>query len=495
MIIIRDGQVLLDPASHQVEQVDVLIDNETILEIGPPGMMVPEETTEISARHKVLIPGLLNAHTHAHANLFKSNADRWTLELLLNAGARLSRHLNPHHKYLSTVVGAIEMVRKGCTACYDLFYEFSQPTVEGLISIGKAYSDVGMRGVVTPMMADRTFYQAIPGLLDAFPQSLRDQVEGRTTGWQVQIEQVKQTLQQWPFESTHVKLAVAPTIPLHCSDDFFKACVELSQTHGIGIHTHLAESKIQAISGIKRYGKTLTAYLEDLGVLGPWFTAAHAIWIDDEDIKRLAKTGASVAHNPGSNMRLGSGLASVRRMRDLGVNVGIGTDATSCSDNLNMFEAMRLASFTSRVQDHDYERWLTTEAVFTMATEGSAKAMGFPYLGRIAKGFKADIVFLDLDHINYVPLTDITNQLVHAEDATAVDSVMVGGRLVLEQGRLTTLDEAAIRSQVREAVAELKELAGTPQEWTDSLERIVGSFCRSLASQPYRVNRMMQPSS
>ena len=248
------------------------------------------------------------------------------------------------------------------------------------------------------------------------------------------------------------------------------------------------------MAGLKLYGKTQTAYYDDLGMLGPDFVAAHGVWLDGDDIKRMADHGASVAHNPGSNMRLGSGLASVREMVETGLNVGIGTDGASCSDNQNMFEAMRFASFVSRVRSHDQNRWLSTTEVLRMATEGSARALGFgDAIGRLAPGAKADIVFLDLGHVNYLPLNDPANQLVHTEDGSAVASVMVGGRMVLDGGRFTGVDLDTVRSRVETAVEELRGLNRDAKSFALELEDVVGAFCVGLSRQPYHVHALAGP--
>ena len=200
------------------------------------------------------------------------------------------------------------------------------------------------------------------------------------------------------------------------------------------------------VAGYQRYGTSLAAHMDELGLVTDRFTVAHGVWLDDDDMKRLGDRGASVAHNPGSNMRLGNGLADVRGMLHAKVNVGIGTDGASCSDNQNMYEAMRLASFASKVQGPDVERWITTEEALRAATEGSARALGLDkQIGRIAPGYKADIVFLDLHHINWIPINDPVNQIVHTEDGTAVHSVMIGGRMVVENRKLLTVDLAQAR--------------------------------------------------
>ena len=181
-------------------------------------------------------------------------------------------------------------------------------------------------------------------------------------------------------------------------------------------------------------------------------------------MQRLGDHGASVAHNPGSNMRLGNGLADVRGMLERKVNVGIGTDGANCSDNLNMYESMRLASMVSKTQGPDTDRWLTTGEVLAAATEGSARALGFgDKLGRIAPGYKADIVFLDLHNVNWLPFNNAVNQLVHTEDGSAVHSVMVGGRMVVEDRRVVGVDMAALARRVEDARARLEEATAAEQ--------------------------------
>ena len=489
--IIRGGRVLnLD--DRQANPADLLLDQGRIAEIGPTGMPAPDDAEIIDANDRLLIPGLINAHTHSHGGLAKGSGDRWTLELLLHASRWLSGFRSAEHTYLSALIGALEMVRKGCTACYDLYLELPLPTPEGLEAIGRAYQDVGMRAVLAPMTADHTFYQAIPGLLDALSKTQRQTLEQtRMQPADVTLDACRTLLQQAPFDTERIRLALAPTIPLHCSDAFLLATRDLAQEYDIALHMHLGESKVQALSGITRYGKTLTAHLDALGLLGPAFTAAHAVWLDRDDILRLADNGASVAHNPGSNLRLGSGIAAIREMLQAGVNVGIGTDGSNCSDNQNMFEAMRLASFVSRVRQHDYHTWLQTDQALQMATEGSARALGFDDLiGRLALGYKADIVFLDLNHVNFLPLNDPINQLVHSEDGSAVDSVMIDGDVVLWQGNFTRVDIASVRSQIDAAVEALASLSYEARRLAEALEERVGQFCTGLARQPYPVHAM-----
>src|SRR6267142_1217353 len=488
--ILRGGRVL-DIAAGTAEPADILIEDDTIGEIGPPGCAAPGGAAEIAAARRLLHPGLVNAHTHGHGNLAKGMGDRWTLELLLSAAPWITGNRTAEDGYLSTQLGAVEMVLKGCTACYDLSFEWPLPSADGLALAGKAYADVGMRAVVAPMVADRNFYEAIPGLYDALPQPLKERVADlRLPPAEATLAAIRTALRDWSFDRDRVRPAVAPTIPHHCSDAFILGCADLAREFDIGLHSHVAESKVQGVTGIRLYGQTQTAHLQALGVLGPHFTVAHGVWLDEDDMVLLGDRGASVAHNPGSNMRLGSGLADTRAMLERRVNLGIGTDGANCSDNLNMYEAMRLASFVSKVQGPDWRRWLSTREAALAATEGSARALGFgERIGRLAPGWKADIVMLDLDHPNWLPFNDPVNQLVHTEDGTAVASVMIGGRLVVDNRRVTTVDLTRLRDRVAVARDRLAAANADSRRLYDALVPIVGSHCPGLARTPYHVHR------
>jgi len=488
--IVRGGRVL-DIRAHRADAADILITGDTITEIGPPGLAAPAGATVVDAAGTLLHPGLVNAHTHAHGNLAKGMGDLWTLELLLTAGPWISGNRNQEERHLSAKLGAVEMVLKGCTAAYDLPLEWPAPTLPGLEAVGRGYADVGMRAVVAPMVADRSFFEAIPGLLDALPAELQKAVEVlRPAPWETSIANMQAALKGWTLDREQVGLGIAPTIPHHCSDAFIRACADLARAHGVGLHSHVAESKVQAIVGLQRYGKTLTAHLDDLGVLGPHFTVAHGVWLDDDDMRRLGDHGSSVAHNPGSNMRLGNGFADMQNMLARRVNVGIGTDGANCSDNQNVYEALRLAALVSKGRTPDIERWVTTEQAALAVTEGGARALGFEgRLGRLAAGYKADIVFLDLGHPNWIPLNDPTNQLVHTEDGGAVRDVMIGGRMVVKDRRVTTVDLAALRRDAEAARRRLSEVNAPAKALYERLAPVVGRFCPGLAHMPYHIDR------
>jgi 5-methylthioadenosine/S-adenosylhomocysteine deaminase len=492
--IIRRGR-LVDLRRRQTIAADILIEGDTILTVGAPGMEAPRDAVLVDALDRAMIPGLVNGHVHGHGTLAKGLVgDRWPLELFLNAMPGMTGHRTLEDKYLNGLIAAVEMIRKGCTACYDLFFEFPMPSRDGVIALGRAYRDAGVRAVIAPMVADRTLYEAYPGLIDAVPAELRDDVLAlRLASYEASANAAEAIFADWPFDRNQIRPAIAPTIPLHCSDAFLVRCRDLARDYELPLQTHLAETKAQAVLGLRKYGTTLTAHLESLGMLGPHLSAAHAIWLDRDDLSRLADRGSSVVHAPVSNIRFGSGLARVRLMLDRGINVGIATDAANSSDQLNMFESTRLAALISRVLTPDFHTWLAPDEALHMATAGSARAMGFGgKIGDIAPGYKADIVFLDLSHINYVPCHDLVTQIVFTENGAAVDSVMIGGRMVLDHGRITTIDEAKLR---RDAVSAAERLfaTNTPMRaFAQALEPVVGQFCHRLACEPYHVHRLAQ---
>ena len=486
--IVRGGK-LLDTTKRSAVPADILIKGDTIAEIGRPGLAAPAGAVEIDARHRLMHPGLINAHTHSPGNLGKGMGDLWSLELLLTASPWVNGGRTLEDKYLSALIGASEMVLKGCTAAYDLAAEFPLPSVDGLQAIAKAYEEVGMRAVLAPMVADISFFDAIPGLRDRLPPALQKEVEAYGYApWKTMTRQIKKALQKWPFEQ--VMLAVAPTIPHHCSDAFMIACRDLAREYDVGIHSHVAESKVQVVAGYQHYGTSLLAHMDKLGLVSERFTVAHGVWLDSEDMKRLGDRGGSVAHNPGSNMRLGNGLADMRGMLSADVNVGIGTDGASCSDNQNMYEAMRLSSFASKVQGPDVEKWVSTAEALRAATEGSARALGLDkQIGRIAPGYKADIVFLDLHHVNWIPTNDPVNAIVHTEDGTAVHSVMIGGRMVVQDHKLLTVDLAALAVKAEASRVRREKITAPAKKLYQRLEKVVGTFCPGLAKTPLHIHR------
>jgi guanine deaminase len=490
--IIR-GARLTDPARRRAEPGDVLVIDGVIRDVGPAGLAAPEGAAVFDATGLVVHPGLTNAHTHSHGGLSRGVGDRWTLELLLVAAPWIGGHRLLADKKLSATICAAEMALKGCTATYDLFAEFPLPTADGMDAVAEAYRDVGIRAVIAPMVADLTFYQAIPGLMDALPPALQTAVDGLRPGdGAACLTAIDTILRGWRWQAHGIHAAVAPTIPHHCTPEFACGCARVARSNGVRLHTHVGESKVQAVAGMRQYGRTLLAQMDAWGIVGPDFTAAHGVWLDDDDLRLIAAKGASVAHNPGSNMRLGNGLFPLRRALDLGVTVGIGTDGANCSDNQNVYEAMRYASMASKVQTPRNGEWASVEEIYDAATRGGAAVMGMSGHGELRVGADADLVFLDLNAVNWIPHNWTVNQLVHVEDGTAVKHVMVAGTMIVRDRALTHVDLARLAREAEAAHERLESANAELKRLAESLALVVNSHCPGLAAQPYHVQRYLR---
>ena len=412
--------------------------------------------------------------------------------MFLTASGAINGSRTLADKRLSATLTAIELVRKGCTAAYDLYVEYPLPSREGMDAVAEAYAEVGMRATLAPMMADHSLYDALPGLMDALPEPLQRAAAGmRAQPTAAILGAARDILTHWRHDREQIRPALGPTIPLHCSAEFLAGCRDLARDFDTGIQTHLAESKTQAVLGHAKYGRSLVAHLADLGLLGPRLSGAHGIWLEADDIRLLADTGSAVVHNPMSNLRLGSGVAPAWEILRAGGRLGIGTDASNTSDGQNMFEAMRLAASLSRIASEDPARWVGVEEAFRAATETGASILGFQNLGRLEPGHQADIVFLRLDHINYVPLRRAVLQVVLAETGAAIDSVMIGGRLVLDGGRMLTVDEARVRQAAAEAALRLDEANRAAGDAALPFRDIVGHFCLAHARRTFPVHRRL----
>jgi 5-methylthioadenosine/S-adenosylhomocysteine deaminase len=488
------GGLVVDPQSGKAESKDLLIEHGRIVAIGAPGTVESADTAHSDARDRLIMPGLINAHTHGHANLVKGVAEAWTLEASLTNGPRLAGARDPETMYLSTLLGAIDMLSKGCTACFDLVYEFPRPTKAGFMAVAQAYADAGMRAVLAPMVADKSLFQSIPGLIEALPQDLGDTVRkfDLASGEQTiaAIESIAATQSELPDAVT---LAIAPTIPHHCSERFLRDCMDIADRHALPIHMHIAESRLQAIVARKVYGRSAVQYLAGLGMLRPRFTAAHGVWLDDDDLDLLAAHGCSLAHIPASNYRLGSGVAYVRPMLERGINVGLATDGANSSDSLSMLQAMRLASFSARIFDRPREEWLTSGEVIKLATLGGAKILGLKECGRLEQGACADLVLFDLGHIDFIPDTDPVNQLVTCADSAAVTDVMVGGTFRMRDRKIVSVDTNDLRVRVRESVARLAAATSPARALAERLEPHVVAFAQSVSSERLPFDRRIQP--
>ncbi len=470
---------------------DILIDDGAISAIVAPGTPTDVDRAVIDVRDCAVIPGLVNAHTHGHGGLSKGSGDRWTLELLLNANSWIGANRSEEDRYISTQIAAVEMLLKGVTTCFDLSLCAPFPTVSGVQASARAYIDAGMRAVVTPMIGDIAFYRAFPGLFEAMPEAERREAQRIGDGDGLAMVAIfAEIARTWPFSSDRARFGLSPTIPLLSTRPFLEGCRDVAREHGLRLQTHLAESRAQTVASRNRFGKSIVAYLDSLGMIDERFSGAHGVWLDEEDAMILGGHGASVSHNPGANLRLGSGISDARMLIAHGVNMAIGTDGGASADSQSVFEATRLACNLSRVHGRSPDRWISAPEGLRLATEGGARLTGFDRLiGRIAPGYRADLVCLDLKHINYTPLNELINHIVHVEDGGAVKRVLVDGEMVVENGRPTRVDYDALRERAAATATRLRAANREQKELAERLAPHISRFCLGLACSPWTHGR------
>ena len=494
-LFIRNGKALT-VMGKGLERADFLITEDRIAEIGM-NLRVPERAKIIDAAGHLILPGLINAHTHAHNNLMKGTADNWTLEDLLNHGGALNGNRTIEDHYLSAALGAVEMLKSGCSATYDLFMGIPFPTIEIIEAVIQAYKDVGLRAVVAPAVADTVFYQTIPFLMELLPPDLKARVEEmKAAPTDKMLLLSEEGIRRWNGTAGgRIRVGVAPTIPGQCTDEFLNGCVRIAREYGVGVHTHLVETKVQALFGQKRWGKTVTAHLAEIGLLNPKFVGAHGVWLTAEDIKILADQGANIAHNPASNLKLGSGIAPIRELLDAGVNVGLGCDGSMSSDNQNLFEAMRFASLIGKIRfPHQTQRWVGARDTWKMVTQGSARILDLANeIGELAPGRKADLILLKEESPYLTPLNDLLNVLSYIENGQDVAMVIVDGRIILDGGRVTTINENRLWAQAQERAEVLRGQNAEAWNFAKILAPYLAKATQKTVSLPFPINRYAVP--
>jgi 5-methylthioadenosine/S-adenosylhomocysteine deaminase len=454
-ILIRGATILAMDESHGSTPFtgDVLIEGDRIVTVGT---VPPDARAErvIDGRDRLLMPGLINGHLHSSEALFKGRYDNMPLELwMLYSYPILGTSALPERLiYLRTMLVAIESLRNGVTTVVDDVFEAPRQDLDQLGAVFDAYGDIGMRATVSGHVIDRNFLETIPFTERFVPTALRERVAAlpppRAADY---VAFAKQAFQRFHNRDGRLRFMVAPSAPQRCTADLMLAADELARQYRVPFHTHIVETKVQAVTGPALYGKTLVRYMHDLGLLHSGVTIAHSIWVTDEDIAMMGDAQVSIVHNAISNQKLGAGIAPVRKLLKSGVNVALGSDGICSNDTPRMFDVMHAAGLLHSISTPDYRRWLSAEEVLHAATAGGARsALLEDEVGSLAPGKKADLVMLDLRQAPFTPLNDIRNHLVYCENGSSIETVIVNGEIVLDRGRLMKIDEAAILDELRE---------------------------------------------
>lgn len=472
---------------------DVAVDGPLIAGVAPAIAVSPGDVV-IEGKDRLLMPGLINAHTHSWEALFRGRYDNLPLELwMLLAYPVLGVQPLPADLIrLRTLLVAMESLRNGVTCVLDDVIETPYQSLEALGAVFGAYDESGMRASCSGNMVDRHYIDTLPFVEELIPAPLLEQARRlppqTAKGY---IEFATEAIERFDGgPGARLRYAIAPSGPQRCTDELFGAANELSLRHDTTFHVHVLETKVQAITGQEFYDETLVRHLDSIGVLSDRLTIAHGIWLTDDDIARLARAGASVAHNPISNQKLGAGIAPWRALLDAGVNVALGTDGLCSNDSARMFDVMKAAALLHKVTTPDYAAWPTAAEVLHAATRGGARSVRAErHLGAVEEGRAADLVVLDLTTAAFTPLNTIANHLVYLENGSSIELVMVDGEVVVRDGRCTKIDEDAVLSELRAASPELLRRHAKIEATNAAYTPHVAQIHRRCCATPLGMNR------
>jgi 5-methylthioadenosine/S-adenosylhomocysteine deaminase len=444
---------LVDVGGGEFRRTDVFVAG------GRLAAEAPSEAERVDCSRFLIVPGMVNAHNHSNENWFRGMWDNLPLEpwMLFSYPALAAPAQSPDEIYLRTLVGAIEQLKSGATCVVDFLYELDGFTTESLDAISRAYRDAGLRALIALGIGDRTYHETVILEEGLVSRDLIDRLEqDKPPTWDEWERFSRDAVERFHRPDEGISIALGPSGPQRCTDEMLAGCAALAEELDLVIHIHVLETRMQAVSGKQMYGKTLVEHMDALGFLSPRVCFAHGIWLTPGDIDLVRDRGVTVAHNPASNLKLGSGLAAVPRLLAEGVNVALGTDGMSSNDGLDMFASLKLASLVHKLWGIDYEQWLGAKEAWQLATIGGAPAAGDATgLGVVEPGRRADLVLLDLESHVFTPLNDPLRQLALGSSTLAVDSVLVGGRWVVRDGQVTGVDEADVLARARETGAEI----------------------------------------
>jgi len=410
-----------------LDSVNIHIKDGKIVYVGTESPKYNAKKT-IDAKNCLVIPGLVNAHTHVSMSLFRGLADDLPLMTWLNDYIfPVERKMDAEFVYVGALIGIAEMLLSGTTTFCDM-YLFED-------SVAKAAKEMNVRCLIGEVLYD-------------FPSPNYGPIEKGFEYTQMLIEKY----QNDPL----INIAVMPHATFTCSDHLLSKAKDLANKYRVPLFIHVSETRSEVSLIKEKHGKTPVGFLYDLGILNSKTIAAHCVHLSDDDIQILSETDTKVVFNPESNMKLASGIPKVWEVKKKGITCGIGTDGPASNNNLDLFEEMDTLAKLSKLGAGD-PACLSAKDVFRMATIMGAKALGLDnYIGSIEVGKSADIVILDMDSPHLIPSYDPYSTIVYSLRGSDVKDVIVDGKLLVENGKLTMIDWDEIKSKAQVFVEKVK---------------------------------------
>ncbi len=428
-ILIKNA-LILNPNNFENKKQSILIKDNLIHEVSDS---IDESNVDkiIDATGKIVLPGLVNTHTHLSMALFRGLADDLSLDSWLNDHIwPMEANLNGEYCYIGALLGAVELIKSGTTTFSDMYFYMED--------VARAVDEAGIRAVLSYGMID--FGDAEKRENEIRENlSLYESCNGMANG--------------------RIKVFFGPHSPYTASEDLLIKVRELADEHNMGIHIHVSETQKEINDILEEKGLRPFEYLDKIGFLGPDVVAAHCVWLSDREIEIIKEKDVKVSHNPCSNMKLASGISPVSKLIENDICVSIGTDGASSNNNLDLIEELKTASLLQKVSTLN-PNVLTSDEALAMGTIKGAQALGLEdEIGSIEVGKKADIILIDTNSANMVPdSSNLTSNIVYSANGSNVDTTICDGKILMENKKLVVLDEQEIYEKARKAIKELKEL-------------------------------------
>ena len=434
--LISGGRILaMDEKGTLIKNGAIAIEGENIIAIGTKEEIENQYTSRdiIYAENSLVMPGLVNCHTHAPMTYFRGLADDleltdWLNNYIFPAEARF---VNKDFSYLGSLLACAEMIKSGTTTFCDM-YIFED-------DVARAAKSAGMRCLVGEVLFD-------------FPSpNVKTPEDG--------LKYTEKLIEKWANDPL-VNIVVEPHSLYTCSENLLRDSKKIADKYGVRIATHYLETKFEREQLIEKHGKIPTSFLKDIGYLDERFIAFHCVWMDEEDIRMFADHGCKAVHNPESNMKLASGVAPISKMMASGVTVGLGTDGCASNNNLDMFQEMDTAAKLHKVVQLD-PTVMDAKTVVRMATCNGARVLGMDKLvGSLKSGMKADIIIINLNKPHLTPLYNEYSHIVYAFNGADVDTVLINGKVVMKNRKLLTIDENDIMATIEVTALKIKNSLG-----------------------------------
>jgi 8-oxoguanine deaminase len=440
-LLLRNAETLItmDRQRREIRGGAVLIRDKVIEAVGPTMELPPDADEVIDLRGKIVLPGLVNTHHHLYQTLTRCLPEAQDAPLFgwLQTLYPIWGRLTPEAVYVSALVGLAELVLTGCTTTVDQLYLF--PNGVRLDDEIRAATELGVR--FHPCRGSMSLGESEGGL----PPDELVEDEGAILS---DSQRVIETFHD-PAPYSMCRIMIAPCSPFSVTPELLRSSRELAKEHGVQCHTHVAETLDEEDFCLEKYGHRPVEFLAELGWLGDDVSYAHGVHLTDDEMQLFSETRTGIAHCPTSNMRLGSGIAPVARMLELGVKVGLAVDGSASNDSSHMLNEARMALLLQRVVGGPEA--LSVRQALEMATLGGAAVLGRVDIGALESGKAADLIAIDVERVEYAGAGDVVAALVLC-GPVGVDLSVVDGRILVRDGRLLAMDvEALVRRQNRVA--------------------------------------------